>query len=84
MKNTVTVSQEKLLQDTSDRLQQTEKDLHSTQQQLSTKEEQVGHLESDSFFFFIHMFPSSNKDMVVCDWSGPKTSPIETRRKGFL
>lgn len=41
VKNTVTVSQEKVLQETSDKLQQVEKDLQSTQQQLSTKEEQV-------------------------------------------
>lgn len=41
VKNTVTVSQEKVLQDTSDKLQHVEKDLQSTQQQLTTKEEQV-------------------------------------------
>ncbi|KAK5869387.1 hypothetical protein PBY51_024110 [Eleginops maclovinus] len=45
VKNTVTVSQEKVLQDTSDRLQSVEKDLQSTQQQLITKEEQVSKLK---------------------------------------
>ncbi|TMS20222.1 Spindle assembly abnormal protein 6-like protein [Larimichthys crocea] len=45
VKNTVTVSQEKVLQETSDKLQQVEKDLQSTQQQLSTKEEQVSKLK---------------------------------------
>ncbi|KAM4547631.1 spindle assembly abnormal protein 6 homolog isoform 2-T2 [Odontesthes bonariensis] len=41
VKNTVTVSQEKVLQDTSDKLQSAEKDLQSTQQLLSTKDEQI-------------------------------------------
>ncbi|XP_072246327.1 spindle assembly abnormal protein 6 homolog isoform X3 [Leuresthes tenuis] len=41
VKNTVTVSQEKVLQDTSDKLQSVEKDLQSTQQLLSTKDEQI-------------------------------------------
>ncbi|KAM3619006.1 uncharacterized protein V6R79_001559 [Siganus canaliculatus] len=41
VKNTVTVSQEKILQDTSDKLQHVEKELQSTQQQLVTKDEQM-------------------------------------------
>ncbi len=41
VKNTVTVSQEKVLQETSDKLQHVEKELQSTQQQLMTKDEQV-------------------------------------------
>ena len=41
LKNSVTVSQEKVLQDTSDKLQNVEKDLQNTQQQLITKEEEV-------------------------------------------
>lgn len=41
VKNSVTVSQEKVLQDTSEKLQNVEKDLQSAQQQLVTKEEQV-------------------------------------------
>uniref|UniRef100_A0A8D3BWN3 Spindle assembly abnormal protein 6 N-terminal domain-containing protein n=1 Tax=Scophthalmus maximus TaxID=52904 RepID=A0A8D3BWN3_SCOMX len=41
VKNTVTVSQEKVLQDTSEKLQSAEKDLQSTQQQVVTKDEQV-------------------------------------------
>ncbi|XP_069574566.1 spindle assembly abnormal protein 6 homolog [Brachyistius frenatus] len=45
VKNTVTVSQEKILQDTSEKLQSVEKDLESTQQQLGTKEEQVCRLK---------------------------------------
>ncbi|XP_034090964.1 spindle assembly abnormal protein 6 homolog isoform X2 [Gymnodraco acuticeps] len=45
VKNTVTVSQEKVLQDTSEKLQSVEKDLQSTQQQLSSKEEQVSKLK---------------------------------------
>lgn len=43
VKNTVTVSQEKILQETSEKLQSVEKDLQSAQQQLNTKEEQVCH-----------------------------------------
>lgn len=43
VKNTVTVSQEKLLQETSDRLQNAEKELQSTRQQLLAKEEEVWH-----------------------------------------
>lgn len=41
VKNSVTVSQEKVLQDTSEKLQSVEKELQSSQQQLITKEEQV-------------------------------------------
>lgn len=41
VKNTVTVSQEKVLQDTSEKLQKVEKDLQSTEKQLITKEDQV-------------------------------------------
>ena len=41
VKNTVTVSQEKVLQDVSDKLQDVTKDLQSTHQQLITKNEQV-------------------------------------------
>lgn len=41
VKNTVTVSQEKVLQETSDKLQKVEKELQSSQQQLSTREEEV-------------------------------------------
>ncbi|XP_070688706.1 spindle assembly abnormal protein 6 homolog [Pempheris klunzingeri] len=45
VKNTVTVSQEKVLQDTSERLQNVVKDLHSAQEQLITKDEQVSKLK---------------------------------------
>ncbi|XP_031734548.1 spindle assembly abnormal protein 6 homolog isoform X4 [Anarrhichthys ocellatus] len=45
VKNTVTVSQEKLLQDTSGKLENVEKDLQSTQQQLVTRDEQVSKLK---------------------------------------
>ncbi|XP_024114482.1 spindle assembly abnormal protein 6 homolog [Oryzias melastigma] len=45
VKNTVTVSQEKLLQETSDRLQNAEKELQSTRQQLLAKEEEVSKLK---------------------------------------
>uniref|UniRef100_A0A8D3DF91 Spindle assembly abnormal protein 6 homolog n=1 Tax=Scophthalmus maximus TaxID=52904 RepID=A0A8D3DF91_SCOMX len=45
VKNTVTVSQEKVLQDTSEKLQSAEKDLQSTQQQVVTKDEQVSKLK---------------------------------------
>ncbi|XP_059197512.1 spindle assembly abnormal protein 6 homolog [Centropristis striata] len=45
VKNTVTVSQEKVLQDTTEKLQSVEKDLHTAQQQLVTKEEQVSKLK---------------------------------------
>lgn len=41
VKNTVTVSQEKVLQKTSDKLQHVEKHLQNTQQDLTAKEEQV-------------------------------------------
>lgn len=41
VKNSVTVSQERLLKDTADRLQAAEKELESTQKQLLTQEEQV-------------------------------------------
>ncbi|TWW57397.1 Spindle assembly abnormal protein 6 -like protein [Takifugu flavidus] len=41
VKNTVTVSQERVLKDTSDKLQVLEKELESTQKQLLTKDEQV-------------------------------------------
>ncbi|KAM9832000.1 LOW QUALITY PROTEIN: spindle assembly abnormal protein 6 homolog [Neosynchiropus ocellatus] len=41
MKNTVTVSQEKVLQETTGKLQNVEKDLQSTQQQLTNRDEQV-------------------------------------------
>lgn len=39
----MTVSQEKVLKDTSDKLQHVEEDLQSTQQQLISKNEQVCH-----------------------------------------
>lgn len=42
VKNTVTVSQERVLKDTSDRLQAAEKELENSQKLLLTKEEQVG------------------------------------------
>ncbi|XP_036971385.1 spindle assembly abnormal protein 6 homolog isoform X2 [Acanthopagrus latus] len=45
VKNTVTVSQEKVLQDVSDKLQDVTKDLQSTHQQLITKNEQVSKLK---------------------------------------
>ncbi|XP_051233777.1 spindle assembly abnormal protein 6 homolog isoform X1 [Dicentrarchus labrax] len=45
VKNTVTVSQEKVLQDTSEKLQNVEKDLQSAQQQLVSKDEQVSKLK---------------------------------------
>ncbi|XP_040895983.1 spindle assembly abnormal protein 6 homolog [Toxotes jaculatrix] len=45
VKNTVTVSQEKVLQETSEKLQNVEKDLQSAQQQLVTKDEQVTKLK---------------------------------------
>ncbi|XP_044054968.1 spindle assembly abnormal protein 6 homolog isoform X2 [Siniperca chuatsi] len=45
VKNTVTVSQEKVLQDTSEKLQNVEKDLQSAQQHLITKDEQVSKLK---------------------------------------
>ncbi|XP_030290017.1 spindle assembly abnormal protein 6 homolog [Sparus aurata] len=45
VKNTVTVSQEKVLQDVSDKLQGVTKDLQSTHQQLITKNEQVSKLK---------------------------------------
>ncbi|GLD67683.1 spindle assembly abnormal protein 6 homolog isoform X2 [Lates japonicus] len=45
VKNTVTVSQEKVLQDTSEKLHNIEKDLQSAQQQLITKDEQVSKLK---------------------------------------
>ncbi|XP_076578752.1 spindle assembly abnormal protein 6 homolog [Chaetodon auriga] len=45
VKNTVTVSQEKVLKTTSDKLQHVEEDLQSTQQQLITKNEQVSKLK---------------------------------------
>ncbi|XP_070816385.1 spindle assembly abnormal protein 6 homolog isoform X4 [Chaetodon trifascialis] len=45
VKNTVTVSQEKVLKDTSDKLQHVEEDLQSTQQQLITKNEQVSKMK---------------------------------------
>uniref|UniRef100_A0A3Q0SYP6 SAS-6 centriolar assembly protein n=1 Tax=Amphilophus citrinellus TaxID=61819 RepID=A0A3Q0SYP6_AMPCI len=45
VKNTVTVSQEKVLQETSEKLQCVEKDLQSAQQQLITKDEQVSKLK---------------------------------------
>lgn len=41
VKNTVTVSQEKVLQKTSDKLQHVEKHLQQTQQERAEKEEQV-------------------------------------------
>lgn len=43
VKNTVTVSQERILKDTSDKLQVVEKELENTQKQLLNKEEQVCH-----------------------------------------
>ncbi|XP_029004152.1 spindle assembly abnormal protein 6 homolog isoform X2 [Betta splendens] len=50
VKNSVTVSQEKVLQDTSEKLHNVEKNLQTVQQQLITKEEQISklkdHLES--------------------------------------
>ncbi|XP_071342845.1 spindle assembly abnormal protein 6 homolog isoform X2 [Trachinotus anak] len=45
VKNTVTVSQEKILQDMTEKLQSVEKDLQSTQQQLGTRDEQVSKLK---------------------------------------
>ncbi|KAK2815995.1 hypothetical protein Q5P01_026462 [Channa striata] len=45
VKNSVTVSQEKVLQDTSERLQNVEKDLQSSQQQLLARDEQVSKLK---------------------------------------
>uniref|UniRef100_A0A665SVD9 Spindle assembly abnormal protein 6 N-terminal domain-containing protein n=1 Tax=Echeneis naucrates TaxID=173247 RepID=A0A665SVD9_ECHNA len=45
VKNTVTVSQEKILQETTEKLQSVKNDLQSTQQQLSTKDEQVSKLK---------------------------------------
>ncbi|KAF3691377.1 Spindle assembly abnormal protein 6 -like protein [Channa argus] len=45
VKNSVTVSQEKVLQETSEKLQNVEKDLQSTQQQLNTRDEQVSKLK---------------------------------------
>uniref|UniRef100_A0A673CQL9 Spindle assembly abnormal protein 6 homolog n=1 Tax=Sphaeramia orbicularis TaxID=375764 RepID=A0A673CQL9_9TELE len=45
VKNTVTVSQEKVLQETSEKLQNVEKDLLNSQQQLITKDEQVTKLK---------------------------------------
>ncbi|CAK6975031.1 spindle assembly abnormal protein 6 homolog [Scomber scombrus] len=45
VKNTVTVSQEKVLQETSDKLQNVEKDLQRAQQQLIIKDEQVSKLK---------------------------------------
>lgn len=44
VKNTVTVSQEKVLQETSEKLQNLEKDFNNTQQQLNIKDEQVAFL----------------------------------------
>ncbi|XP_068449373.1 spindle assembly abnormal protein 6 homolog [Clinocottus analis] len=44
VKNTVTVSQEKLLQDTAGKLEEAEKDLQSTRQQLVSRDEQVSKL----------------------------------------
>uniref|UniRef100_A0A8C6UEW4 SAS-6 centriolar assembly protein n=1 Tax=Neogobius melanostomus TaxID=47308 RepID=A0A8C6UEW4_9GOBI len=41
VKNTVTVSQEKVLQETTEKLQSAEKELHSSRQQLGTKEQQM-------------------------------------------
>lgn len=45
VKNTVTVSQEKVLQDTSDKLHHVEKNLQSSQQELISKDEQVSKLK---------------------------------------
>ncbi|KAM4629096.1 spindle assembly abnormal protein 6 homolog [Polymixia lowei] len=45
IKNTVTVSQEKVLQDTSDKLQSVKRDLQDTQQQLLHKNEHVSKLK---------------------------------------
>uniref|UniRef100_UPI0037E97D5F spindle assembly abnormal protein 6 homolog n=1 Tax=Semicossyphus pulcher TaxID=241346 RepID=UPI0037E97D5F len=45
VKNTVTVSQEKVLQETSEKLQNVEKSLQSAQQLLTTKDEQVSKLK---------------------------------------
>ncbi|XP_055020824.1 spindle assembly abnormal protein 6 homolog isoform X2 [Boleophthalmus pectinirostris] len=45
VKNTVTVSQEKVLQETSEKLQSVEKELLSSQQQLSTKDQQISALK---------------------------------------
>ncbi|XP_075997719.1 spindle assembly abnormal protein 6 homolog [Genypterus blacodes] len=45
VKNTVIVSQEKVLQDKTEKLEHAEKDLQNTQQQLVTKEEQVSKLK---------------------------------------
>uniref|UniRef100_A0A3B4Z1K0 Spindle assembly abnormal protein 6 homolog n=1 Tax=Stegastes partitus TaxID=144197 RepID=A0A3B4Z1K0_9TELE len=45
VKNTVTVSQEKVLQDTSEKLQNVEKNLENAQQQLISKDEEVSKLK---------------------------------------
>ncbi|XP_068599856.1 spindle assembly abnormal protein 6 homolog [Brachionichthys hirsutus] len=45
VKNSVTVTQEKVLQDTSDKLQNVEKDLQNTRQQLTTKDDQISKLK---------------------------------------
>ncbi|XP_008333100.1 spindle assembly abnormal protein 6 homolog [Cynoglossus semilaevis] len=45
VKNTVTVSQEKVLQETSEKLKTVEKELQSAQQQIVTKDEQVSKLK---------------------------------------
>lgn len=45
VKNTVTVSQEKVLHETTEKLQSLEKDLHTSQQQLSTRDQQVSALK---------------------------------------
>ncbi|XP_030646972.1 spindle assembly abnormal protein 6 homolog [Chanos chanos] len=45
VKNTVTVSQEKVLQETTDRLQKEQKELQDTRQQLRQKEEEVSKLK---------------------------------------
>lgn len=45
VKNTVTVSQEKVLQETSEKLQNLEKDFNNTQQQLNIKDEQFSKLK---------------------------------------
>lgn len=64
VKNTVTVSQEKVLQETQGKLQSIEKDLHSSQQQLVTKEEEVKTLRP----FFIVVVQSLLFSNVCSGW----------------
>ena len=50
VKNTVMVSQEKILQDTSEKLQNVEKNLQSTQQQLVTNDEKVWNVQEHCMY----------------------------------